>query len=130
LISNSRERRLTYSERELTPQTSIFIGKGNRMEILVYTVILCGLAGVAVGWFSKRRIFGVLVQCALASFAVGTAIALTGGPPESFSPRHLLTGAIYYILPYLGLALMPALIGAILASVAKQKFSKPKENER
>src|SRR2546426_309497 len=95
------------------------------MEIFIYIPILCAAAGAALGWISKPRFFPLLAECLLASFIVMGAIVLfMSGPPESLSPRALFTGAIYYILPYLALALLPAVLAAWATSMSRFKSSR------
>ena len=80
-------------------------------------LLLFSIAGVFTGallaWFHRGTICGVFIKTTLATVILFTVVVLLlDGPPEHFTPRYLLQGLAYTLLPFAIFILAPSFVSA------------------
>lgn len=94
------------------------------MEIFGLLTVLATFLGYFLGRLYKGGFCKLAALSIPASMLLGVAVGLImSGLTESFSPRYLLTGLVYYIFPYLLFLLLPTFLTATITSFVSRKIS-------
>ena len=98
--------------------------------LLLLLTPIAALVGGLIGWFGKGNKPSILSYCLVAVTIVYISLAVAfGSLPNSFTLDYLLTGAVYHIIPFVCLMLLPAILSCLCFRFVRAKMKKaPPQN--
>jgi hypothetical protein len=97
------------------------------MEVLFYIAIVSVILGGIVGWFSRGQLYVTIPICALLSFLISVALAVSSALSEGLTWQNWLGEMFYDGIPSLVFIFAPCIVaGVIMAALSYYAKSRTK----